>query len=128
ALSHEGRGVAHIGDETVFIHGALPGEQVRFRYLQRRRGIGEGEVVEVLQASPERITPRCAHFGVCGGCSLQHLTAVQQRQFKEGVLRTQLERIAHIAPAEWLPVLTGPEWGYRRKARLGVKLVPKKGG
>lgn len=128
ALSHEGRGVAHIGDETVFIHGALPGERVRFRYLQRRRGIGEGEVVEVLQASPERITPRCAHFGVCGGCSLQHLPAEQQRQFKEGVLRTQLERIAHIAPAEWLPVLAGPEWGYRRKARLGVKLVSKKGG
>ena len=128
ALSHEGRGVAHLGDETVFIHGALPGERVRFRYLQRRRGIAEGELEEVLQQSPERIAPRCVHFGVCGGCSLQHLPAEQQRRFKEGVLRNQLERIGRVVPDEWLPVLTGPEWGYRRKARLGVKLVPKKGG
>jgi 23S rRNA (uracil1939-C5)-methyltransferase len=128
ALSHEGRGVAHIDGETVFIHGALPGERVRFRYLRRRRGIGEGEVAEVLQPSPERLAPRCAHFGVCGGCSLQHLPAERQRRLKQDVLRTQLERIGRVAPDRWLPPLTASDWGYRRKARLAVKLVPKKGG
>lgn len=127
-LSPEGRGVAHVADETVFIHGALPGERVRFRYLQRRRGIGEGEVVDVLSPSPDRIEPKCAHFSICGGCSLQHLPAEQQRQLKQEVLRNQLERIGRVTPEEWLPPLAGPEWGYRRKARLGVKLVPKKGG
>lgn len=128
ALSPEGRGVAHVDGEAVFIHGALPGERVTFRYLRRRRGIGEGEVVEVLQASPDRIAPACEHFSICGGCSLQHVTPERQRQLKSEVLRTQLERIGRVAPDEWLAPLSSNPWGYRRKARLGVKLVPKKGG
>lgn len=128
ALSPEGRGVAHVDGETVFIHGALPGERVTFRYLRRRRGIGEGDVVEVLQPSPERIEPACAHFSICGGCSLQHVSPERQRQLKSEVLQTQLERIGRVSPEEWLSPLSGNPWGYRRKARLGVKLVPKKGG
>jgi 23S rRNA (uracil1939-C5)-methyltransferase len=127
-LSHEGRGVAHVEGETVFIDGALPGERVSFRYLARRRGIAEAEVVEVLQRSPERVEPSCRHFGVCGGCRLQHVTPERQRLLKEEVLRTQFERIGRVSPGQWLPPLEGPEWGYRRKARLAVKLVPKKGG
>lgn len=128
ALSPEGRGVTHVEGETAFIHNALPGERVNFRYLRRRRGIGEGEAVEILQSSPDRITPTCPHFNICGGCSLQHISSAQQRQHKGEVLRDQLERIGRVAPEEWLPPLSGDAWGYRRKARLGVKLVPKKGG
>lgn len=127
-LSHEGRGIAHLDGETIFIHGALPGERVRFRHLRRRRGISEGELVEILQASPERITPLCAHFGVCGGCDLQHLPPQRQLQIKEDTLRMQLQRIGRVEPETWLPPLTGESWSYRRKARLAVKLVPKKGG
>lgn len=127
-LSHEGRGIAHINGEAVFIHGALPGERVRFRRLRRRRGISEGELIEILQAAPERVTPLCAHFGVCGGCQMQHLSAEHQRQHKEDTLRRQLQQIGRVEPETWLPPLAGKNWGYRRKARLGVKLVPKKGG
>lgn len=127
-LSQEGRGIAHVDGETVFIDGALPGERVTFRYLQRRRGIAEAEVVEVLEPSAERVEPRCAHFGVCGGCRLQHMSPEKQRELKQDVLKSQLERVGRVTPAEWLPPLTAGDWGYRRKARLAVKLVPKKGG
>ncbi|NLO79652.1 MAG: 23S rRNA (uracil(1939)-C(5))-methyltransferase RlmD [Xanthomonadaceae bacterium] len=128
ALSPEGRGVAHVDGQTVFVWGALPGERVLFRPLRRRRGIVEAEVVEVLQPSPDRIEPACRHFGVCGGCSLQHVSPQRQRRLKSDMLRTQFERIGKVEPEEWLPPLHGEAWGYRRKARLGVKLVAKKGG
>jgi 23S rRNA (uracil1939-C5)-methyltransferase len=127
-LSHEGRGIAHVNGETVFIDGALPGEQVSFRYLMRRRGIGEGAVVEVLEASPQRVEASCPHFGLCGGCSLQHLPPQGQLEMKQEFLRDQFERIGKVRPERWLPPLTGPIWGYRRRARLAVKHVPKKGG
>ncbi|MBN2886232.1 MAG: TRAM domain-containing protein, partial [Chromatiaceae bacterium] len=67
-LTHEGRGVAHVEGKAVFIAGALPGERVRFRYTRLQRRYDEGQVVEVLDAVPDRVEPRCAHFGVCGGC------------------------------------------------------------
>lgn len=127
-LSHEGRGIAHVDDRTVFVHGALPEERVRFVYTTRRRSVGEGRTVEVLQAAEERIEPRCAHFGVCGGCSLQHLSSERQIEFKHGVLLELFDRVGKVRPEQTLPPLTGPVWGYRRKARLGVKYVPKKGG
>ena len=73
SLSAEGRGVARMIGKAVFIDGALPGERVTFRYLKRRGGHDEGVATALLVASPERVAPRCAHFGLCGGCSLQHL-------------------------------------------------------
>lgn len=127
-LSHEGRGIAHVGAETVFVDGALAGERVRFRYTRRRRGIGEGQVVEVLQASPDRVEPACSHFGTCGGCSMQHLPPEAQIAFKQDVLAEQFARIGRVEPEQWLAPLTSDVWGYRRKARLAVKMVPKKGG
>ena len=71
--------------------------------------------------------PRCAHFGVCGGCALQHLEPAAQLALKEQQLRENLERVARVSPERWLPPLTGPVWGYRRRARLGAKFVRKKG-
>ncbi|WP_309544643.1 23S rRNA (uracil(1939)-C(5))-methyltransferase RlmD [Alkalilimnicola ehrlichii] len=128
ALSHEGRGIAHVDDRTVFVHGALPGERVVFEYTKRRRSVGEGKVIEVLESSPRRIAPKCPHFGVCGGCSLQQLSPEEQIAFKQDVLLELFERVGKVAPDEVLPPLTGPVWGYRRKARLAVRVVPKKGG
>lgn len=127
-LSHEGRGVASCNGKITFIGGALPGERVKFQIINSRRKFDEGKIVEVLEASADRIQARCAHFGVCGGCSLQHLSSGHQIAHKQTVLVEQLEHIGGVQPIEVLPPITSPVWGYRRKARLGVKYVPNKGG
>jgi 23S rRNA (uracil1939-C5)-methyltransferase len=126
-LSHDGRGVARVNGKAVFIDGALPQERVRFRVHKRRRQMDEAGLVDVLAASPDRVTPRCAHFGVCGGCSLQHMSAAAQLAAKQRQLLQDLERIGRVRPQQVLAPLRGPEWAYRRRARLGVKYVHKKG-
>lgn len=126
-LSHDGRGIAHLNDKAIFIDGALVGEQVLARYTRMHRDYDEGRTEEVLRASPFRVEPECGHFTICGGCSLQHLAPEQQIHFKQDTLISNLERIGKVEPESVLPPLTGPHWGYRRKARLGVKHVPKKG-
>jgi 23S rRNA (uracil1939-C5)-methyltransferase len=126
-LAHDGRGVARIDGKAVFIEGALPAERVRFRVHKRRRHMDEAGLVDVLTASPDRVVPRCAHFGVCGGCSLQHLSAAAQLAAKQRQLLENLQRIGNVQPARVLAPLRGPEWAYRRRARLGVKYVHKKG-
>lgn len=128
SLSHEGHGVAHVEGKAVFIQDALPGEDVVFRYHNKRKTYDTGALLEVIKASPDRVTPRCPHFGVCGGCSLQHLRAGAQIEAKQQVLLDALQHIGNVAPKEVLPPITGNPWGYRRKARLGARLVPKKGG
>ncbi len=126
-LAHDGRGIARSGGKAMFIEGALPGERVRFRVLKRRRQWDEAGLVEVLSASPDRVVPRCAHFGVCGGCSLQHLAPYAQLAAKERQLLDNLQRIGGVRPGRVFAPLRGPDWGYRRRARLGVKYVHKKG-
>ena len=87
-----------------------------------------GELLEVLEPSAERVVPRCAHFGVCGGCALQHLERRAQLAAKEArAARGPRARSARVTPARWLAPLAGPLWGYRRRARLGAKFVRKKG-
>ncbi|HLF30713.1 MAG TPA: 23S rRNA (uracil(1939)-C(5))-methyltransferase RlmD [Xanthomonadales bacterium] len=126
SLSHDGRGVAEIDGKKVFVHGALPGERVRARLLASLRRYDEAEAVEVLQASPRRVQARCAHFGVCGGCVLQHLDPRAQIEAKQDTLLQNLERIGKVSPLHILEPLTGPQWNYRRKARLSVRYVVKK--
>jgi 23S rRNA (uracil1939-C5)-methyltransferase len=126
-LANDGRGVARIDGKAVFIDGALPSERVRFRILKRRRHMDEAGLVDVLVASPDRVAPRCAHFGICGGCSLQHLAPAAQLAAKERQLLENLQRIGNVQPERVLDPLRGPEWGYRRRARLGIKYVHKKG-
>lgn len=126
SLSHDGRGVAHIDGKAVFIEGALPGEGVLFTYVVQRKRYDEGMVAQVLKSSPQRVTPRCTHFNICGGCSLQHMEAVAQIEAKQQVMLDNLRQIGRVEPEQVLPPLRGPHWGYRRRARLGVKFVIKK--
>ena len=132
ALSHDGRGVANWPEghpqagKAVFVAGALPGETVRVQQTARSKHFDEAKTLEVLQASPDRVTPRCPHFGVCAGCVLQHLDAGKQIAYKQQVLLDNLQRIGHVAPAMVLPPLQAGSWGYRRKGRLSVRRVEKK--
>ena len=127
SLSHDGRGIARLDGKTTFIDNALPGEQVFFQYTFMRRKFDEGRAVEILDPSPNRVTPPCAHSLICGGCSLQHLDPAVQIQRKQAVLAEQLEHFGGLRPDRWLEPLTGPVTGYRGKARLGVKYVDAKG-
>jgi 23S rRNA (uracil1939-C5)-methyltransferase len=131
-LGHDGRGVARWpqghaqAGKTVFVSGALPGEQVSVQQTARSRHFDEARTLEVLAASPDRVTPRCPHFGVCGGCVLQHLDEDRQIDAKQRVLLDNLQRIGHVQPQEVLPPLVGDAWGYRRKGRFSVRRVEKK--
>jgi 23S rRNA (uracil1939-C5)-methyltransferase len=125
-LGHDGRGVARMDGKTVFIDGALQGETVEFRYKAIHPSFDEAVATAILDPSPLRIEPRCAHFDVCGGCSLQYLAPERQIEIKQQVLLDNLAHLGKVAPGALLPPLTGPVWGYRRKARLGVKYVMKR--
>lgn len=126
-LSHDGRGVARIDNKATFVSGALPGERVLLKYRKRHRNYDDAEVVSVLEASPDRVEPKCRHFGQCSGCSLQHLAPAAQIAAKQNVLAENFERIGKVSPESWLPPLTDQPWSYRRKGRFSVRFVTKKG-
>lgn len=126
ALSHDGRGVARVAGKTVFIEDALPGETVSIQIRRRRRDYDEAQLVEVLEPAESRVAPRCAHFGTCGACSLQHLLPEAQLHAKQQTLLDNLQRIGGVQPEQVLEPLTGPVWGYRRRARLSVRYVAGK--
>jgi len=126
-LVHDGRGVARIDGKTVFVSGALLGERVRAGIRKRHRHYDEAETLAVLEPSPHRVQPRCPHFGQCGGCALQHLDAAAQIAAKQRVLADNFARIGKVEPSRWLEPLTDEPWGYRRKGRLSVRAVAKKG-
>jgi 23S rRNA (uracil1939-C5)-methyltransferase len=129
SLTHDGKGVTHIDGKATFVYGSLPGERVRFLYTGRRRKYDEGRVVEVIEPSPQRVEPRCSQFGICGGCSLQHQLPQAQVASKQQAMLDALKHIGRVSPDQILsPLLCESVWGYRRKARLGVRHVPKKGG
>jgi len=125
-LDDDGRGVGRLGDRVIFVKGALPGERIMAKRFRQHRRFDEAEVLEVLEAAPERTEPRCAHFNVCSGCTLQHLAPAVQLERKQAGLIEQLKRIGGVSPERVLPPLTGPAFGYRRRARLSVKRVDKK--
>ncbi len=136
ALSHEGRGIAYYGDlpehnsakagKKVFVQLALKGEQVIAKVEGSYSKYEEAEVLEIVHSAPERTSAPCPHFGVCGGCSLQHMQVSAQVAHKQSVLAEQLSHFGGIAPLSWLPPLLNPLAAYRRKARLGVRYVHKK--
>lgn len=126
ALSHDGRGITHVDGKTIFVDGALVGEEITFEILKTRSRYDEAKIVDVLRPSIQRQTPQCESFGVCGGCSLQHIDSATQLDHKLKVLLEQLEHIGGIKSVAILPAIVAPAWGYRRKARLGVRYVIKK--
>lgn len=127
SVTHDGRGIAALDGKKVFVAGALAGEEVRFIRRKSRRNFDEAELLDVLEASPDRIDARCAAFGRCGGCVLQHVTDEQQRAVKFQALQDHLERIGPVTPTSWLEPIVGPTWHYRRRGRLAVKDVSAKG-
>ncbi|OGT43782.1 MAG: hypothetical protein A3F13_08450 [Gammaproteobacteria bacterium RIFCSPHIGHO2_12_FULL_40_19] len=125
-LNHEGRGIAHVNAKATFLFAALPGETVNFQYTKCHRQYDEGTVVEVLEKSNDRVTPRCPHFGVCGGCSMQHISSDTQRMHKQAVLLEHFQHQANCQPETIMEPLSANAWEYRRRARLSVRFVPKK--
>ncbi len=128
SLDHEGRGVAHVEGKTIFIEGALPGEEVEYSSYRRKPSYEQASALAILRQSAQRTEPRCRHFGVCGGCSMQHLAPEAQAAAKQRVLEDALWHIGRLRPGLLYPAIYGPAWGYRSRARLSVRLVPKKGG
>jgi len=124
-LTHDVRGVARIDSKATFVAGALPGERVSFRYVKRHRNYDDAELVSVIEASPHRVEPKCRHFGLCSGCSLQHMDPEAQIAAKQRVLAENFERIGKVMPVTWLPPLSDQPWAYRRKGRFSVRYVAK---
>jgi len=126
SLDHEGRGIAHAGGKVIFIEGALTGERVTYSSYRKKNNYEQAQVGQVLKQSFMRVQPKCANFGVCGGCSMQHLDARAQVAVKQRVLEDNLERIGKVKPETILPPIYGQAWGYRQRARLSVRHVLKK--
>ena len=127
-LTLEGAGVlASPGGKRVLVPGALAGELISFRRQRRRRNFDEGVLLEILRPSPQRAVPPCEYFSRCGGCSLQHLEPAAQLVMKQAALLDSLQRIGRVVPERILPPISAATWGYRRRARLAVRHVEKKG-
>jgi len=126
SLSHDGRGVATLNGKTAFISGALAKETVVCKITKKHRRYNEAQTLEVITPAPERVIPACPHFGICGGCSMQHIEMTAQVQLKQQTLLEQLKHFGKVIPEHVLPPIVGNPWGYRRKARLGVRYVHKK--
>lgn len=127
ALSHDGRGIAKDAQgKTIFIDGALPNESVAYTLRRKHRRYNDAKATRILKASPDRQTAKCDHFLECGGCALQHLQASAQLASKQAAWLEQLLHFGQVEPENILPPLTGPQYHYRHKARLGVRYVSKK--
>ena len=127
SLDQEGRGVAHRDGKVIFIEGALTGEWVTYSSFRKKPSFENAQVDRILRTSSLRVTPRCIHFGVCGGCSMQHVDVAAQVAVKQRILEDSLERIGKVKPRSILPPIHGLPWGYRQRARLSVRYVQKKG-
>jgi len=128
ALDQEGRGITRVDGKAVFVEGALIGERVSIEVFHKKPNYEQARAVEIHTRSSMRAIPRCPHFGVCGGCSLQHAEASAQVASKQRVLEDALWHIGRVRPHQMLAPIHGPTWAYRQRARLSVRDVPKKGG
>lgn len=128
SLDHDGRGVTHVEGKVIFVEGALLGEEIEYCSYKRKPSYEQASAVNILRASAQRVTPACPHFGVCGGCSMQHLDSQAQVAVKQRVLEDALWHIARLKAEQVYAAVHGPYWAYRYRARLSVRHVPKKGG
>ena len=128
SLDHEGKGIGRREGKTIFVDGALPGEVVMAASYRKKPDFEQAQATEIIKASPFRVTPKCTWFGVCGGCTHQHLDEAAQVAAKQRVLEDCFEHIGKVKPETMLSPIHGPTWGYRTRARLSVRHVAKKGG
>jgi 23S rRNA (uracil1939-C5)-methyltransferase len=129
ALDAAGHGIARNAEgKVVFVEGALGGETVDAQILRARPKFDTARVVSVLKAASGRRTPPCPWYESCGGCAIQHADARTQVAAKQRWLEDCFERIGKVRPETMLAPIYGEEWGYRRRARLSVRYVEKKGG
>lgn len=126
SLDHEGRGIAHAEGKVIFIEGALTGERVTYSTYRKKNNFEQAKVGQILKQSFMRVQPKCASFGVCGGCSMQHLDVQAQVAVKQRVLEDNLQRIGKVKPEVILAPIYGQPWAYRQRARLSVRHVLKK--
>ncbi|MBI2308447.1 MAG: 23S rRNA (uracil(1939)-C(5))-methyltransferase RlmD [Rhodocyclales bacterium] len=128
SLDHEARGITRLEGKTVFVEGALPLEEVEYSSYRKKPSYELAQVTRVIRASGDRVSPACPHFGVCGGCSMQHADHPAQIAAKQRVLEDNLWHIGRVKPEQLYSPIYGEQWGYRHRARVSVRLVPKKGG
>ena len=128
SLDHEARGITRFEGKTIFVEGALPGESVEYIGYRTKPTYDIARLEHVLKKSPSRVTPKCPHFGICGGCSMQHLDPAAQVAVKQRVLESNLWHLARLVPEQIYAPIYGSPWGYRSRARLSARMVPKKGG
>ena len=128
SLDHDGQGVARHEGKTIFVKGGLPGETVTCTLTRNKPSWAVAMVDDVLHAAAERVTPQCPHFGVCGGCSMQHADHRAQVAYKQRVLEDALWHIGRVRPEQVLSPIYAQPWGYRHRARLSARSVRKKGG
>jgi 23S rRNA (uracil1939-C5)-methyltransferase len=128
SLDHEGHGICRVEGKVTFVDGALPGETAEISVFRKHPKYDSANATRILKSSSQRATPKCAHYGRCGGCVLQHLEVSAQVAAKQRILEENLQRIGKVRPEIVLPALYGPAWAYRHRARFSVKRVDKKGG
>lgn len=120
-LANDGRGIAFFEGRTWFVMGALAGEEVEARVLGAHGKVVEARTERVFVANELRRPAPCVHAGRCGGCSVQHLPHNEQLALKQRMLAEQLSRVAGVEPEAWAEPLSGPEFAYRRRARVAVR-------
>ena len=128
SLDHEARGITRLEGKTIFVEGALPGEKVEYSSIRRKPTYEVARTDRILKASPDRVAPKCPHYGVCGGCSMQHLDPTAQVAAKQRVLESNLWHLGRLRAEQLYAPIHGPSWGYRFRARLTARFVAKKGG
>lgn len=126
SLDQEGRGIAHVDGKAIFIDGAITGEEVTYSPYLKKAAYERAKLERIVSPSAQRVAPLCPHFGVCGGCAMQHVEPLSQVAAKQRVLEDNLARIGKVVPEELLAPIHGPSWGYRQRARLAVRYVAKK--
>jgi len=117
-----GEGFARLPDgRACFVQGGLPNELCNVELVQNKKDFARGRVVEILERSDDRVQSKCALFGKCGGCSLQHLDPLKQSAYLERVERENFRRLAHAELPENFAIHVGPAWDYRNRARVVLK-------
>ena len=127
SLDHEARGITRLEGKTIFVEGALPGEIVEYTSIRSKPTYEIARAERILKESPSRVAPKCPHFGICGGCSMQHLESSAQVAAKQRLLEANLWHLGKLKAEQLYPPVYGAPWGYRSRARFSVFMLDKAG-